>query len=127
MYEHITYSCFRGDTIETAIDDAAAGGAKVEDRLLRMVFSDLILGFPTLPNHAAFRDKATGSWYINSVCKVFGNPYNVKQFEVRELLDKVAIDMANHEPAKYGDLEDVVQLSEYVVVGMRRKWYLPAF
>lgn len=42
--------------------------AKIAD-LRSPVIADLLVGMSTVPDHASFRDKFCGTWYIQSLCK----------------------------------------------------------
>ncbi|XP_043988264.1 caspase-8 isoform X2 [Gambusia affinis] len=57
--------------------------AKVAD-LRSPVIADLLVGMSTVPDHASFRDKFCGTWYIQSLCK------NLIKFVPREV-DLVSI------------------------------------
>ncbi len=96
-----------------------------------MKFSDLVIAFPTIPDHKAFRDSRSGSWFIQAINKVFGNKELVQSLEIRDLLDKVAVELATRVPVDYECpntnkiIRNVVQSSEYTVTGMRKHWYFP--
>lgn len=36
-------------------------------------YQDMFVAYATLPGHVAFRDKITGSWFIQILCEVFMN------------------------------------------------------
>ncbi len=55
---------------------------------------------------------------------VLQDPQNTNNLEIRELLDKAAMEQANFK-GRIDKKEDVVQTLEYIVTGMSRKFYFP--
>ncbi|XP_076679375.1 death regulator Nedd2-like caspase [Andrena cerasifolii] len=50
-------------------------------------YADMLVAYATLPGHAAFRDKITGSWFLQILCEVFMN-YSYKT-HLQDLLSMV--------------------------------------
>lgn len=48
-------------------------GRKVNGNETMRNYADMLVAYATLPGHAAFRDKITGSWFIQILCEVFMN------------------------------------------------------
>lgn len=50
-------------------------------------YSDMLVVHATMPGHVAFRDKVTGSWFIQILCEVFMN--HACTMHLQDLLNKV--------------------------------------
>ncbi len=97
-------------------------------RMSRLKYSEMIVVYPTVDLHAAVR-KPEGSWFVHSLCEVFGDRDLTNAYELRDLLDKVCIRLSHFkDDVNVGNgfkYQDVVQTSEYVVTGMSKKFYFP--
>jgi hypothetical protein len=102
------------------MDDATAND--ISDRAM---FSDMLVAYPTILNYKAYREVGTGSWYIQELCKIFGNKDYTNIYEIRGLYDLVAENLSKRtgQGDKIGD--KIIQNSEYRVLGMSKKLYLP--
>ena len=58
-------------------------------------WEDMIVAYSTLPGYVANRDKYRGTWFTESLCKVFMD--HAADMEIRELLDKVGETLKNFE------------------------------
>jgi len=58
-------------------------------------WEDMIVAYSTLPGYVANRDKYRGTWFIESLCKVFMD--YAADLEIREMLDKVGELLKNYE------------------------------
>ena len=58
-------------------------------------WEDMIVAYSTLPGYVANRDKYRGTWFIESLCKVFMD--HAVDLEIREMLDKVGEHLKNFE------------------------------
>jgi hypothetical protein len=84
----------------------------------RSLYSDMIIAYPTMENYVSYRP-ATGSWFIQDLCKVFGNTEHTNALDIKELLDNVAFELSKRKDGNN------VQNSEYSVIGMIKKLYFP--
>ena len=58
-------------------------------------WEDMLIAHSTLPGYVANRDKYRGTWFIESLCKVFMD--YAADLEIREMLDKVGELLKNYE------------------------------
>ena len=58
-------------------------------------WEDMIVAYSTLPGYVANRDKYRGTWFTESLCRVFMD--HAAEMEIRELLDKVGETLKNFE------------------------------
>ena len=58
-------------------------------------WEDMIVAYSTLPGYVANRDKYRGTWFTESLCRVFME--HAVDMEIREMLDKVGETLRNFE------------------------------
>ena len=61
----------------------------------RASFTDMLIGYATIPGYVANRDTVKGSWYIECICKVFMN--NAANKDIREMMDMVSKELETYE------------------------------
>ncbi|KAL1490293.1 hypothetical protein ABEB36_013010 [Hypothenemus hampei] len=74
-------------------------------------YSDILIAFSTLPGFVSNRNPATGTWYIQSFCKVVGTHY--KDLHLEEMLKIVDSDLSKQHPT-------YTQTSTYESRGFKR-------
>lgn len=83
--------------------------------------NDVLLCYATVPGFEALRDIVDGSWYIESMCKIWSQ--NAHNKELIDLLSYVDIDMR-----KKQSLEGYIQTAGFSAIGFSKKLFFnPGF
>ena len=56
---------------------------------------DMLIAYATIPGYVANRDNMRGTWFIESICKVFMK--NAADMDIKEMMDEVSHEMRNYE------------------------------
>ena len=114
-----TFLSYRGHLIYSQVEDGTTG-----DSTARLKFSDIVTVYPTVNEHAAVR-----SWFPRALCNVLDKPEVTNNYEIRGILDKVAVELADMRGTVRDGLgalhSNVVQTSVYEVTGMAKRFYFP--
>lgn len=78
--------------------------------------NDVLLCYATVPGFEALRDIVDGSWYIESMCKLWSQ--NAHNKEIMDLLSYVNIDMQ-----KKQSMEGFIQTASFTNIGFSKKLF----
>lgn len=82
---------------------------------------DVMICYATVPGFETMRDPDSGSWYIESMCKIWAQ--SAHNMELKELLDNVGADVHRKQSS-----EGHIQTGSYTNVGFFKKMFFnPGF
>ncbi|XP_074654159.1 caspase-3-like [Tubulanus polymorphus] len=79
-------------------------------------FTDLLIGFSTLPGYVSWRNKEKGSWYIQALCEVFSS--HAHDEHALDLLTKVNQKVADSFTTETGE-----KMTPNPTYTLQKKWY----
>lgn len=83
--------------------------------------NDVMICYATVPGFETMRDPAYGSWYIESMCKIWAQ--SAHNLELKELLDNVGKDVQRKQSS-----EGHIQTGSYANIGFFKKLFFnPGF
>lgn len=78
--------------------------------------NDVMICYATVPGFETLRYPESGSWYIESMCKIWS--LSAHNLELKELLDNVGADVHRKQ-----SLEGHIQTSSYANIGFFKKMF----
>jgi len=81
-------------------------------------WTDMLIAYATVPGYVANRDIYRGSWFVESICKVFAGQAAEK--DIREMMDEVSTEMQNFQSE---GPDGSMQSSTYEVRGSFKKLF----
>ena len=82
------------DAISCTVSDAEVFSATHPTELLSPTVEDILIACSTIPGYVANRDTIRGSWFIESLCKVFMT--HAATTDIRDMLDQVSVEMSSY-------------------------------
>jgi len=85
-----------GDTTDAVVSQPGRGRkTSFVPQYKEPSWEDILIAYATLPGYVANRDHHRGTWFIESICKVFMK--HAKDMDLRDMLDEVAFELSGYE------------------------------
>eukprot|EP00088_Acartia_fossae_P065231 TRINITY_DN8041_c0_g1_i1.p1 TRINITY_DN8041_c0_g1~~TRINITY_DN8041_c0_g1_i1.p1 ORF type:complete len:472 (+),score=102.62 TRINITY_DN8041_c0_g1_i1:123-1538(+) len=79
-------------------------------------YEDMIISYATIPGYVAYRNNVKGSWFIQSICKIFME--HCHEEDLVTLMQRVSQELST-----YGTVKGEKQMCETLLRGLKKKIY----